>query len=1120
MSPVTIQLLGDVAISDDAGEHRVLARRQPRTVLAFLVMERHRSVMRSELADLLWEAALPDHWAGAVRGVVSKVRAFIDEAGDAEWLHSTADGLRFVIPPEVTVDVEVHRSTVDAADAALREGLGSSEPSERTDPVAPAGLVDRLDSATRHLGAELAPGATGRWIDDAREDVLRLRRRGLSALVQIAGVDGRGDVAVGAARDLVEADPYSDASARALIGALAATGDRAGALVAFDEFDRRLRDELDVAPAAETQALAASIRGAGRRAATAPTADRGPIVGRGAELDLLTTCWNATSTGGARAVLLLGEAGAGKTRLAAEATRLVDRGRVLWGRCSSDRRVSFEPVIESLAAVVEQEPGALDALGPLSSELAVILPELRGGLGDGGSSAGSDQTAARSSGSEALERSQLFRSVTAAFRLLVDQPSVLVVDDLQWANDDSLALLSHIMGSVADLELLVVFTSRGHGADAASMLEATARAIPLQTVRLPALDSAAVTDLLDHAGVVDAESVGEAVRERTGGNPFFIGELLQSVDDAGRLDPALLPRTLRSWIEQRIAALDQPQRQLVEAAAVLGEQLDLGVLAALTEAPPADVVLRTSELLDAGLLVERTDGQLAFAHALTREAVYDGLGATQRRYLHRLAADALAAGARQGSGDGVSLIAAHLPAAGPGAEEDAIAAMFRAGAAALATTAWVSADDWFNEILARRSDLTVDRVRALIGAGVALRACGRREEARTRLSEALAGARSLAEPRLVAEATLALVGGGARGVSDTMPDVQRASLLRDAIDGLSEADDDLSIPLQLELALALLLTEHIDERDELALDALRRARALGRDDLLANALLGSRVAHHGPEHVEARLAEIDEILALPAGARPFAVTIGALVARHEDSLLQGDRAAASAALIEASKLADDVDHPYWRWVVATWRVLDQIIDGRLDAAEELAFEAATWQADHPEAMACLGVQLVDIRLFQGRSAEVVDLLRGAADDNPQIPCYRAVLALCLAAAGRLDDASVEYRHFADSDFVVPADTNRLLTLAVLADVAAAIEDVDGAAVLLELLAPHQHRQVVLNCFAGGGAYWGPVAGQLARLAALIGDGRAERWRVSAISAADSFGAPLAAARHRQDETSV
>ena len=184
------------------------------------------------------------------------------------------------------------------------------------------------------------------------------------------------------------------------------------------------------------------------------------------------------------------------------------------------------------------------------------------------------------------------------------------------------------------------------------------------------------------------------------------------------------------------------------------------------------------------------------------------------------------------------------------------------------------------------------------------------------------------------------------------------------------------------------------------------------------------------------------------------------MARHEDALLIGDRALARQALARAADEVEGSGHPYWRWVVQTWQVLGLIIDGELDAAEALAFDAVQLQADHPESMACLGVNLVDVRLFQGRSGEVVDLLAAAADANPQIPCYRAVLSLCLAEADRLDEAEVQYRTFADASFrTVPDDTNRLLTLGVLADVAATVEDRVGATELLELLTPHADRQV-------------------------------------------------------------
>ena len=130
---------------------------------------------------------------------------------------------------------------------------------------------------------------------------------------------------------------------------------------------------------------------------------------------------------------------------------------------------------------------------------------------------------------------------------------------------------------------------------------------------------------------------------------------------------------------------------------------------------------------------------------------------------------------------------------------------------------------------------------------------------------------------------------------------------------------------------------------------------------------------------------------------------------------------------------------------------------------------------------------------------MLDLLRAAADANPNVPCYRSVLALCAKEAGERREAEAAYRSFADTGFAVPDDGNRLLTLAVLADVAASLGDRRGGRRLLRLLAPHAERQVILNCYGGGGATWGPVAHQLARLAALDDD-------------ADAMRAPLAVAR--------
>jgi hypothetical protein len=209
------------------------------------------------------------------------------------------------------------------------------------------------------------------------------------------------------------------------------------------------------------------------------------------------------------------------------------------------------------------------------------------------------------------------------------------------------------------------------------------------------------------------------------------------------------------------------------------------------------------------------------------------------------------------------------------------------------------------------------------------------------------------------------------------------------------------------------------------------------------------------------------------------------------------------------------DHPYWSWVVHTWSTLDAIIDGRLAEAEALAFSALAIQPDHPEAVACFGVNLVDIRLYQGNPDEMLDLLESAADANPHIPAYRAVLAMCCVEAGKPDRGMPAYRSFAGSGFAaIPADTNRLLSLVVLAHTAAQLGTVAERQALAGRLQPWSGQQAILNCFAGGGAYWGPVDHSLALL--LAPGPERDLLLDRAIASARRFEAPLAVERIARD----
>lgn len=146
---------------------------------------------------------------------------------------------------------------------------------------------------------------------------------------------------------------------------------------------------------------------------------------------------------------------------------------------------------------------------------------------------------------------------------------------------------------------------------------------------------------------------------------------------------------------------------------------------------------------------------------------------------------------------------------------------------------------------------------------------------------------------------------------------------------------------------------------------------------------------------------------------------------------------------------------------------------------------------------------------------MVTLLREAADAHPNIPAHRAVLALCCAEVGDLDGAAEAFAVFVDRGFEVPADSNWLLAVAVLADAAVTLGHVEGAAALEAQLEPWADWQVALNCYGGGGAYWGPVAHHLGRLAALRGDRQQARARLDEAAArATAFRAPRFADRSR------
>ena len=287
MSATRISLLGRLSIDreDHAAAPRGLPGRRAELVFAYLAAEHHRSVSRDELADALWPGLLPDTWASAVRGVVTEVRRFIEEAGfdPAEVLVATGGGYQLRLPEGVVVDVDEAR----AALAAAREELAA-----RGLPAA----VAHAERAAALARLPFLPQHEGDWVDGLRSELGSIHVSALELQVRARAEAGDPRSAATAAERLVQAEPFSEAAHQLRIRVLGEAGDRAGAVAAYEACRKVLASELGVEPSAETESVlrrgarararasradgARRILGAGRRGSRLPAPHRGAAAAR------------------------------------------------------------------------------------------------------------------------------------------------------------------------------------------------------------------------------------------------------------------------------------------------------------------------------------------------------------------------------------------------------------------------------------------------------------------------------------------------------------------------------------------------------------------------------------------------------------------------------------------------------------------------------------------------------------------------------------------------------------------------------------------------------------------------------------------------------------------------
>ncbi|MEW2482251.1 BTAD domain-containing putative transcriptional regulator [Mycobacterium sp. NPDC049093] len=362
----------------------------------------------------------------------------------------------------------------------------------------------------------------------------------------------------------------------------------------------------------------------------------GPFVGRNHELAELVAAWQSALTGGTRAVLIAGEPGVGKTRLAGEWGRQAyEQGAVvLYGRSDEDLGAPYQPFAEALRTLVPCIGTArlrglrgVEALLPLVPGLSDVLPDL----------------AAPPRGDPDTERYALFDAVVALLGLAsVDVPIVLVLDDLHWAAKPTLLLLRHLLRFGEHARVQIIGTYRSTDLDRshplAAMLAHLHRDGSANRIALGGLDEDDVSAFVAEAGY-DDEELARALASVTGGNPFFLIEALRHVEESGgHWDPSTLPQGVREAVSRRLSRLPAETNKALAAAAVVGSQFSLDLVEHVIG---QDLVDAFDEACQAGIVIEEPGGLYRFNHAIVRQSLLAELASVRRMRLHQRIATTL-----------------------------------------------------------------------------------------------------------------------------------------------------------------------------------------------------------------------------------------------------------------------------------------------------------------------------------------------------------------------------------------------------------------------------------------------------------------------------------------------
>jgi DNA-binding SARP family transcriptional activator len=1093
------RILGPLEVYADGHPVRLRGPRQ-RALLAILLLHAGETVSTDRLIDLLWGETAPEGARKALSVRVSQLRKLLGPAGHEDGAIVTrVPGYAIEVGPD---QLDLRR--FEELSAAGREALDGG------DPARASGLLSSALGLWR--GPPLADFSFESF---AQAEIARLQELRLGALEDRIAADlelARHAQVVGELEALVSEHPMREGPRRQLMLALYRCGRQAEALETYREARRALVGELGLEPGRELRALEQAILtqdpalDAPARAATARAAPvsvaapSGVFVGREHELDDLMAALADARAGRGRLVLVGGEPGIGKSRLADELAGLAEElgARVLAGRCwEAGGAPAFWPWVQALRAYVrDADPEALRAeIGRGGPDLAQVLPELRELFPDL-----PEPLVLTPEGA----RFRLFDSFATFLRnTALARPLVLVLDDLHAADAPSLILLEFVAGELGGTRLMILGAYRHTeiGADhpLASSLAELARNQATRRIMLEGLSEAAVARYIElSTGAVAPGSLVAALHRGTEGNPLFLAELARLLGDERLLEEETLerlpiPPAVHDAIGHRLRRLSDECRELLGVASGLGREFGIAALERVSGLS-GDALLGLLDEARAARVVGDVPGaadRLRFSHALVRDALYEQLGASRRVRLHGRIGAALVELYGRDPEPHLAEIAHHFFEAAPGGDRDpAIAYARQAGERALRMLAYEEAARLYRMALAaldlREQPDERTRCELLVALGEAQARSGDMAAAKQDFARAADLARELRLPELLA---VAAIGYGGRFVwVRSGRDPRLVPLLQDALAALPEEDSVLRVKLLARLAGALRDLPSARPVASISQEAVEMARRLGDPGTLAYALDGLYASITFPQHTAKWGAMGDELVQVAevAGDRERAW------AGHQHRLgpmmLVGDLEGVDAELHVMERLANELRQPAHFWAHSLSQAMRALFAGDFEEAEavlernrELGQRAQTPDITYVGARL---QQLFVLRREQGRLRELEGPLARYVAEYPERVVFRCMQAALWCEAVGQDAARDLFEELARDDFAdLPSRQEWFFGAGLLAEVCAQLGDHRRAAALYELLLPYADCNLlnwVEVCAGSTSRYLGLLATTMSR----------------------------------------